>query len=72
MKKAFFFQIGIPTTFIIWQFLVYSASKAKKILTMAWKRPRESMVKRLSRAIMGKANVDDEVLDNLEEALIIF
>lgn len=33
-------------------------------------KTRESVVKRLSRAIIGKSVVDDEVLDNLEEALI--
>lgn len=31
---------------------------------------RESLVKRLSRAVLGKSHIDDEVLDNLEEALI--
>ena len=33
-------------------------------------KTKESVVKRLSRAVMGKSSVDDEVLDNLEEALI--
>jgi len=31
---------------------------------------KDSVVRRLSRAVMGKSHVDDEVLDNLEEALI--
>jgi fused signal recognition particle receptor len=31
---------------------------------------KESLVKRLSRAVLGKSHIDDEVLDNLEEALI--
>src|SRR5512133_303417 len=33
-------------------------------------KTKESVVKRISRAIVGKSTVDDEVLDNLEEALI--
>src|SRR5512133_1386898 len=33
-------------------------------------KTKESVVKRISRAIVGKSTVDEEVLDNLEEALI--
>jgi len=33
-------------------------------------KTKEGMLKRISRAIVGKSKVDDEVLDNLEEALI--
>ncbi len=33
-------------------------------------KTRESVFKKLSRAVAGKASVDDEVLDNLEEVLI--
>lgn len=39
-------------------------------LNRGLEKTKESVVKRLSRAIMGKSTVDDEVLDNLEEALI--
>jgi fused signal recognition particle receptor len=39
-------------------------------LSRGLEKTQESVVKRLSRAIMGKSQVDDEVLDNLEEALI--
>jgi fused signal recognition particle receptor len=31
---------------------------------------KESVFKKLSRAVIGKSKVDDEVLDNLEEVLI--
>jgi fused signal recognition particle receptor len=44
--------------------------QSKDDLNHGLEKTRESMVKRLSRAVMGKAIVDDEVLDNLEEALI--
>ncbi len=39
-------------------------------LEQGLEKTKEGMLKRLSRAIVGKSKVDDEVLDNLEEALI--
>jgi len=39
-------------------------------LNTGLEKTRENVVQRLSRAIMGKSAIDDEVLDNLEEALI--
>jgi fused signal recognition particle receptor len=42
----------------------------KEDLNRGLEKTKESVVKRISRAIMGKSTVDDEVLDNLEEALI--
>ena len=33
-------------------------------------KTKDSVIKRISRAVIGKTTVDDEVLDNLEEALI--
>ena len=34
------------------------------------KRPSRVSLRKISRAISGKSSVDDEVLDNLEEALV--
>jgi fused signal recognition particle receptor len=42
----------------------------KNDLDRGLEKTREGVVKKLSRAIMGKSTIDDEVLDNLEEALI--
>jgi fused signal recognition particle receptor len=42
----------------------------KEDLTKGLEKTKESVVKKLSRAIVGKTRVDDEVLDNLEEVLI--
>ncbi|MBN1158387.1 MAG: signal recognition particle-docking protein FtsY [Bacteroidales bacterium] len=42
----------------------------KEDLNRGLEKTKESVVKRLSRAVMGKSRIDDEVLDNLEEALI--
>jgi fused signal recognition particle receptor len=42
----------------------------KENLSRGLEKTKESVVKRLSRAVIGKARIDDEVLDNLEEVLI--
>lgn len=46
------------------------SKQSKEDLNRGLEKTKESVVKRLSRAVMGKSRVDDEVLDNLEEALI--
>ncbi len=46
-------------------------SKAKKEeLNKGLEKTKESVFKKLSRAVVGKSAVDDEVLDNLEEVLV--
>ncbi len=48
-----------------------SFSKSKKeSLDQGLSKTKESVFKKLSRAVVGKSKVDDEVLDNLEEVLI--
>jgi len=48
-----------------------SFSKNKKEnLDQGLSKTKESVFKKLSRAVIGKSKVDDEVLDNLEEVLI--
>jgi len=48
-----------------------SFSKAKKeSLEQGLSKTKESVFKKLSRAVIGKSKVDDEVLDNLEGVLI--
>ncbi len=42
----------------------------KEDLNKGLEKTKESVLKRISRAVIGKSRVDDEVLDNLEEALI--
>ncbi len=48
---------------------LFSKSKKEK-LDKGLQKTKESVFKKLSRAIVGKSSVDDEVLDNLEEVLI--
>jgi fused signal recognition particle receptor len=50
-------------------FGIFSREK-KQRLDEGLSKTRESVFSRISRAVMGKKNVDDEVLDNLEEILI--
>lgn len=45
-------------------------SKKKESLEQGLSKTKESVFKKISRAIVGKSKVDDEVLDNLEEILI--
>ncbi len=42
----------------------------KDSLNKGLEKTKENVIKKLSRAVMGKAQVDEEVLDNLEEVLI--
>lgn len=44
--------------------------KKKENLDEGLSKTKESVFKKLSRAVVGKSKVDDEVLDNLEEVLI--
>ncbi len=48
---------------------IFSSDK-KKNLDRGLEKTKESVFKKLSRAVVGKSRVDDEVLDNLEEVLI--
>ncbi len=48
---------------------IFSKEK-KESLNKGLEKTKESVFKKLSRAVVGKSSVDDEVLDNLEEVLI--
>lgn len=50
-------------------FGLFTREKKEK-LDKGLEKTKESVFKKISRAIVGKSKVDDEVLDNLEEALI--
>ena len=50
---------------------IFSFAKSKKeSLNKGLEKTKESVFKKISRAIIGKATVDEDVLDNLEEILI--
>ena len=50
-------------------FDIFSKEK-KEVLDEGLSKTKESFFGKLSRAVVGKSKVDDEVLDNLEEVLI--
>jgi fused signal recognition particle receptor len=51
------------------KFSLFSREK-KEDLNKGLEKTKESVFKKLSRAVVGKSRVDDEVLDNLEEVLV--
>ncbi len=51
------------------KFSFFSKEK-KEDLDKGLEKTKESVFKKLSRAVVGKSRVDDEVLDNLEEVLV--
>ena len=48
----------------------FFTKEKKENLNKGLEKTKESVFKKLSRAVVGKSTVDDEVLDNLEEALV--
>ncbi len=48
----------------------FFTKEKKEDLNKGLQKTRENVFLRLSRAVMGKSRVDDEVLDNLEEVLV--
>src|SRR3981081_747639 len=44
--------------------------KEKESLNQGLQKTKEGFLARLSKAVAGKSTVDEEVLDNLEEALV--
>ena len=78
-ESAFFFTIFIFfVTFALCNthkhtrmgiFSFFSREK-KEVLDQGLEKTKQSFLGKLSRAIVGKSRVDDEVLDNLEETLV--
>lgn len=50
--------------------LGFFSKENKETLNKGLEKTKESLLKKISRAVVGKSSVDDEVLDNLEEVLI--
>ena len=48
----------------------FFTKESKENLDKGLEKTKESVFKKLSRAVVGKSSVDDEVLDNLEEVLV--
>jgi len=67
-KRAFF--IFTPPKIIIMALLGFLSKERKEDLNKGLEKTKDSVFKKLSRAVIGKSTVDEEVLDNLEEVLI--
>lgn len=51
-------------------FSIFKSKENKETLEQGLSKTKESLLGRLTRAIVGKTKVDEDVLDNLEEVLI--
>ena len=69
MKKALFIFI-VHTKIFIMALLGFTGWEKKESLNKGLEKTKENVFLRLSRAVIGKSKVDDEVLDNLEEILV--
>lgn len=49
----------------------FGSKEKKAVLDKGLEKTKENVISRLTRAVIGKSKVDDEVLDNLEEALVL-
>lgn len=52
-------------------FDVFSKKQQKEDLNKGLEKTRKSVFSKISKAVAGKSKVDDDVLDNLEEALVM-
>ncbi|MDP4224559.1 MAG: signal recognition particle receptor subunit alpha, partial [Bacteroidota bacterium] len=50
--------------------LGFGSKEKKEVLNKGLEKTKENVFSKISRVIIGKSKVDDEVLDNLEEALV--
>lgn len=52
-------------------FNIFSKKQQKEELNKGLEKTRQSVFSKISKAVAGKSKVDEEVLDNLEEALVL-
>jgi fused signal recognition particle receptor len=52
-------------------FNIFSKTQQKEELNKGLEKTRQSVFSKISKAVAGKSKVDEEVLDNLEEALVL-
>lgn len=61
MEAFFFFALWVYSIFFTFQ---------KETLDVGLEKTKQSFFSKITRALVGKSKVDDEVLDNLEDILI--
>ncbi len=64
--KPVFFFCPAPSFFIY----ICTLMQTDEILNKGLEKTKKGLFSRLSRAVLGRSKVDDQVLDDLEEALI--
>lgn len=52
-------------------FKIFSKKQQKENLNKGLEKTRQSVFSKISKAVAGKSKIDEEVLDNLEEALVM-
>lgn len=67
--RQFLFLRGDKTELFMGWFS-FGNKENKEILDKGLERTKENVFSKLTRAVIGKSKVDEEVLDNLEEALV--
>lgn len=60
----------VHTKLLIMVLLGFHGREKKEYLNRGLEKTKENVFLKLSRAVVGKSRVDDEVLDNLEEVLV--
>ena len=65
-----FFYIYFSIFYKLMALLGFLGKDKKESLNKGLEKTKESVFHKLSRAVIGKSKVDDEVLDNLEEVLV--
>ena len=51
-------------------FFSFFSKEKKEVLDQGLSKTKESVFGKIARAIVGKTEIDDDVLDNLEEVLV--
>lgn len=70
-KKGLFYLLYLPAyTTLMGIFNFLSKKEKKESLDKGLEKTKTSLFGKISKALVGKSKVDDEVLDNLEEILI--
>jgi fused signal recognition particle receptor len=69
-KLFVFLSLYIPSKISIMGILGMFSGSNKDSLEKGLEKTKESLFSKLSRIVVGKSSIDDEVLDNLEEVLI--
>jgi fused signal recognition particle receptor len=70
LQKEAFFIFTFQNNYYLMALLGFLGKDKKESLNKGLEKTKESVFLKLSRAVVGKSKVDDEVLDNLEEVLV--